>query len=89
MKNYLFYVGIDISKSKLDVVILKKETPNATNHFIVENNSKGIKVILKNLIKQKIDLSNVLFCCENTGVYTFPLSSYLSENNLDFFIKEN
>lgn len=86
MKNYLFYVGIDISKSKLDVVILEKQTPNVSNHFIVENNLKGIKGILKNLIKQKIDLTTVLFCCENTGVYTFPLSSYLSENNLDFWV---
>lgn len=86
MKNYLFYVGIDISKSKLDVVILEKQTPNVSNHFIVENNLKGIKAILKNLIKQKIDLSTVLFCCENTGVYTFPLSSYLSESTLDLWI---
>lgn len=86
MKNYLFYVGIDISKSKLDVVILEKQTPNISNHFIVENNLKGIKAILKNLIKQKTDLSTVLFCCENTGVYTFPLSSYLSENKLDLWI---
>jgi transposase len=86
MKNYLFYVGIDISKSKLDVVLLKKEAPNVTNHFIVENNLKGVKEIFKNLLKQKIDLTAVLFCFENTGVYTFPLSSCLSENNLDFWI---
>lgn len=86
MKNYLFHVGIDISKSKLDVVILEKEMPNVSNHFIVENNVKGVKEILKNLIKQKIDLSKVLFCCENTGVYTFPLSSYLSENKLDYWV---
>jgi transposase len=61
MKNYLFYVGIDISKAKLDVVILEKQSPNVSNHFIVENNLKGIKEILKNLIKQKIDLTTVLF----------------------------
>ncbi|MBM6497922.1 transposase, partial [Flavobacterium macrobrachii] len=86
MKNYLFYVGIDISKSKLDVVILQKDTSLVSNHFIVENNVKGIKVILKNLIKQKIDLTTVLFCCENTGVYTSVLSSCLSENNLDYWV---
>jgi transposase len=86
MKNYLFYVGVDISKSKLDVVLLKKEEPNVTNHFIVENNLKGVNEIFKNLTKQKIDLSTVLFCCENTGVYTFPLSSSLSESNLDFWV---
>ncbi|WP_426095583.1 IS110 family transposase [Flavobacterium sp. DSR2-3-3] len=86
MKNYLFYVGIDISKSKLDVVILEKQSPNASNHFIVQNNLKAIKEILKNLIKQKIDLTTVLFCCENTGVYTFPLSSHLSDEKLDYWI---
>ena len=86
MKNYSFYVGIDISKLKLDVVILKKETPNVTNHFIVENSLKGVKEILKNLAKQKVDLSSVLFCCENTGVYTFPLSSHLSEKKLDYWV---
>ena len=86
MKNYLFYVGIDISKSKLDVVILNKETSNAMNHFIAVNNLKGIKVILKNLTKQKIDLTTVLFCWEHTGIYTFPLSSYLTESNLDFWV---
>ncbi|WP_426063022.1 hypothetical protein [Flavobacterium sp. DSP2-3-1] len=63
MKNYLFYVAIDISKSKLDVVILEKQSPNVSSHSIVENNLKGIKEILKNLIKQKIDLTTVLFCC--------------------------
>jgi transposase len=63
MKNYLFYVRIYISKSKLDVVILQKNTFLVSNHFIIENNVKGIKVILKNLIKQKIDLTSVLFCC--------------------------
>lgn len=86
MKNYLFYVGIDISKSKLDVVVLDKQTPNVSNHFIVENNLKGIKGILKNLEKHKIDLTTVLFCCENTGVYTFPLSNHLSDEKLDYWI---
>ena len=86
MKNYLFYVGIDISKSKLDVVVLDKQTPNVSNHFIVENNLKGIKGILKNLEKHKIDLTTVLICCENTGVYTFPLSNHLSDEKLDYWI---
>jgi hypothetical protein len=27
MKNYLFHVGIDISKLKLDVVVIGSETP--------------------------------------------------------------
>jgi transposase len=86
MKNYLFHVGVDISKSKLDVVFFSKHTPNLTEHFIVENNSKGVKSIIIALKKRKIDPSTVLFCCENTGVYTFPLSSNLSILNLDYWV---
>lgn len=86
MKNYLFHVGVDISKLKLDVVFFDKQTPNLSEHFIVENNSKGVKSIITILKKRKIDPANVLFCCENTGVYTFPLSSYLSETNLDCWV---
>ncbi|MVO11136.1 transposase [Flavobacterium sp. TP390] len=86
MKKYLFHVGIDISKSKLDVVILDNQASKICNHFIIENNLKGIASILKEFKRQKVDLSTVLFCCENTGVYTFPLSCFLSENKLDYWI---
>lgn len=86
MKKYLFHVGIDISKSKLDAVILKAENPIDQEHFIVDNNQKGVKSILTLLSKRKIDLSKVLFCFENTGVYTFPLNICLSGQNLDYWI---
>lgn len=86
MKNYLVHLGVDISKLKLDVVFFDKETPSLAEHFIVENNSKGVKNIITVLQKRKIDPTTVLFCCENTGVYTFPLSSYLSDKKLDCWI---
>jgi len=86
MKNHLFHIGIDISKLKLDVVVIEKETPNVSDHFIVENNLKGIKRIVSVLKKKKIDLESVLFCFENTGVYTFPLSCFCSETKLDYWI---
>ena len=53
MKNHLFHIGIDISKLKLDVVVIEKETPNVSDHFIVENNLKGIKSIVSVLKKKK------------------------------------
>ena len=86
MKKYLFHVGIDISKLKLDVVLLQTESSKVVEHFIVENTQKGIKILMNHLQKKKIDLSNTLFCCENTGVYTFPLSIYLSEKSLDYWV---
>ena len=86
MKKYLFHVGIDISKSKLDVVVVEAETPVCSEHFIVANDQKGVKSIVELLKKRKIDLNDVLFCCENTGVYTSPLSTYLFEKNLDYWV---
>lgn len=86
MKKYLFHVGIDISKLKLDVVVISTETTNSVEHFIVDNTQNGVKAIVTLLRKRKIDLTTTLFCCENTGVYTFPLSAYLSEKHLDHCI---
>lgn len=86
MKNYLFHVGIDISKLKLDVVLVKADSINSVEHFIVDNTPIGVKSIVDLLLKRKIDLETTLFCCENTGVYTFPLSSYLSEKKYNYWI---
>jgi len=86
MKKYLFHVGIDISKLKLDVVVISTESTNSVDHFIVDNTLKGVKNIITLLLKRKIDLTTTLFCCENTGVYIFPLSAYLSEKKLDYCI---
>lgn len=66
MKNYLFYVGIDVSKLKLDVVILNSQSITQTDHFIVENNQKGIKSIVNYLEKKKINLVTTLFCYDRS-----------------------
>lgn len=86
MKNYLFHVGIDISKLKLDVVLVKADSINSVEHFVVDNTQKGVKSIVDILLKRKIDLETTLFCCENTGVYTFPLSAFLSEKKCNYWI---
>jgi transposase len=85
MKNYLFHVGIDISKLKLDVNLLDSKTL-LSEHFVIENTPKSIKDFVKLLIKRKIDVNQVLFCCENTGIYTNHLSFTLIELDMDLWI---
>lgn len=85
MKNYLLHVGIDISKLKLDVNLLNSQTLQS-EHFMIDNNSKSLKDFVKLLTKRNIDLSQVLFCCENTGVYTNHLSYTLLGLKLDLWI---
>ncbi len=84
MKKYLFYVGIDVSKAKLDINILDSLTLKS-EHFIIENNIKSISIFIKKL-DTKLDKKCTLFCCENTGVYTNHLSSVLVKLNLDLWI---
>ena len=84
MKKYLFYVGIDVSKAKLDINILDSLTLKS-EHFIIENSIKSISVFIKKLNK-KIDNESALFCCENTGVYTNYLSTVLVNLYQDLWI---
>ncbi len=85
MKNYLFHVGIDISKLKLDVNLLNSQSLKS-EHFVIDNNPKSIKDFIKLMIKRKIDVNQILFCCENTGVYTNHLSYNLLSLELDLWI---
>lgn len=87
MENYSFIVGVDVSKSKLDYTILTNDDASLkVVHFISSNNKKGIKEAIKE-IKTKVDcLQDVLFCFENTGVYSMPLSMNLSALGLDYWV---
>lgn len=85
MKNYLVHLGIDISKSKLDVNLLTSQNLQS-EHFVIDNNPKAIGGFVKMLIKRKLDIKQMLFCCENTGIYTNHLSYTLSNLELDLWI---
>ena len=53
---------------------------------MIDNNPKAINGFVKLLIKRKLDFKQILFCCENTGVYTNHLSYTLSNLGLDLWI---
>ena len=85
-KNYTMIIGIDVSKLKLDVWLMKNPEDSKQEHFIVTNDEKGIKQIIKTIKKQKIPLEECLFCLENTGIYSKPLSFCLNKLNVDCWI---
>jgi|SRR6187402_222563 len=84
MKKYLFHVGVDVSKQKLDFNILDVSSFKS-EHFVVDNDIKSISFFVKNLSK-RIGMGQTLFCCENTGVYTNHLSSVLANLHLDLWV---
>ena len=82
MKKFDYYIGIDVSKLKLDVTILyQTENIPKTVHYQIENTGKSIAQFVKKTLC-KYDLQQILFCFEDTGIYSLPLSYYLSDSKL-------
>lgn len=84
-KTYKNYIGIDISKKTLDIAIIDEK--NNSKYLKVNNSKNGIKDLLNKLKEQKIDISQSLFCCENTGLYNNILAIDLYENDCDLWIE--
>jgi len=66
------YIGIDVSKATLDVYDGKKS-------YKFENNETGFKKII-GLVKE---LKSVVFIFEPTGVYSYALTDFCSQKNIN------
>jgi len=86
MDTYSYHIGVDVSKSKLDFVILERLSLKVLKHLQVENAEEGISKIFKYLEQNEICIENALFCSENTGIYTFPLTLGLALRKADLWI---
>lgn len=82
-KHFQFFVGIDVSKLKLDVCIGNHHDPDWLQHQVFANNLKGIMQMMRWLKKFLTD-QPVLFCLEHTGVYAVPVCCYLTEQKMDY-----
>jgi len=81
-KNFNYYIGINVSKLTLDVCILREcENGTAQVHYKIENSEKSIAQFLKKKFGSA-PADRLLFCFEDTGIYSFPLACYLHENSL-------
>ena len=80
MEKHEVFIGVDVSKDKLDLSVLLRDNRQVLYHGVYENNKKGIGGMLAELKrKTKADKSTWLFCLEHTGVYAMPLCYFLSE----------
>lgn len=83
MKSYLF-IGIDISKSLLDVCVLSPSVITDMHYHQFSNNSKGFVQLLK-WVQQKsegIAVEAWRICMENTGMYSLELNCFLDEKGI-------
>ncbi|RYE15164.1 MAG: hypothetical protein EOP45_18770 [Sphingobacteriaceae bacterium] len=86
MKTFQTFVGIDISKLSLDVSVIHWKEPNKATHYKVGNDGKGISKLLGQLSKSGTIIQDTLFVYENTGIYTTPLMTVLSNQELHYWV---
>ena len=86
MKNYALTIGIDVSKAKLDACIMTEAANKKPAYMVVSNNPKGMASILSRISDLGIDPNQILFCFEHTGIYSIPLSLFLQENGIDYWM---
>ena len=84
-RDYRFFLGIDISKLTLDYSLLQGEKLIAQGK--IPNTLKGLKLLKKELKQHKIEASQVLLCCENTGLYSALLLQWSSEEKYDLWLE--
>jgi transposase len=85
-KKYLYFVGIDISKEHLDFAI-QKQGEETYYHKRVANQQEAIEEYLQEELSQDVNLSESLFCMENTGIYTQILLRVLVAQNCSVWLE--
>lgn len=87
MKKFLF-IGIDFSKSKFDVTVLKCIEQQDFAQATFDNELKGYVAFLKWVSKQSdVKSQDWLFCGEHTGLYSKQLSDYLTKKKLFMWLE--
>jgi transposase len=82
--KYSHFIGVDISKSKLDISVYDGKQTLAQE--ICKNDNLSIKKTLKNLEKKGIILSDSLICAEHTGMYSFSLIQAAKSLNVPLWL---
>ena len=82
---YEFFVGIDVSKSALDIVV--SDWKNAHFHMRIDNRLAGLKSFSKRLQEEGIGRRQCLICLEHTGVYNLVALDYLHESGFALWLE--
>ena len=78
-----FVIGIDVSKEKLDICLLKHGSSEALEERVIKNNHSEIEKYLERVCK-KVDKSKLVVCLEHTGYYGLTLCVVMQKLEIDF-----
>lgn len=91
MKKYALFIGIDISKSWIDVSLTLDGQKASMLHHRFANREKSFVKMQKWIAafakKHQLSSEQWLFCMEHTGVYTLPLSFFLEKHDYDYVVE--
>jgi transposase len=76
--NQILYIGIDVSKAKLDVA-LTQNGKEILSYATFENNLQGFKKLTSWTKKQGKKYEKVHYCMEATGIYSEDIAEHLQE----------
>lgn len=79
MENVLQFVGADLSKRTIDLVIYPTK-----HHLCIENTKDGFKQMILWLKQCSKDLSNIILVMEYTGLYSYCFEKFLFEKKIKF-----
>jgi transposase len=85
--NQKYFIGIDLSKGKIDCAVMTSDI-HLLLEKVVKNDLDRIKSFINAFIrKQKCKASDLLICCENTGIYCRPLEKACVELGVDLWVE--
>jgi transposase len=80
-----YFIGIDISKGKLDCAVILEDY-TVVSECVIANNAKKIKSFMTGLLKKhKTEFDQMLVCCESTGIYNGPLRQVCNQLNISLW----
>jgi len=82
----MFYLGVDVSKAKLDCCLLKEGTPEKRKSKVVANSVSGVADLLRWLSKQGAQADQTHALLEGTGVYHETSATALHDSGVSVSI---
>lgn len=80
-----YFIGIDVSKKTLDIAILHEHEIIIQDQ--ISNTAKGVEQFFKTFFNRGVELSQILACCEFTGIYTKHLIDYFSIKEMGLWLE--
>jgi len=81
-----WFIGIDISKKTLDVVIYNGNSNklNPSDYKQIANTQEGYKDLVKWFRTRKMILNQIVVLMEHTGIYGFDICLFLEKQQIDY-----